>query len=83
MSGNDRYITCPFNEAHHILRAQFQTHLVKCSKNYPMHMKDVCPFDATHRLVPEEFKHHLRVCPSRGNVQYYQNILGPEQARDV
>ncbi|XP_034177028.2 uncharacterized protein LOC117602753 isoform X1 [Osmia lignaria lignaria] len=79
MNGIESYVTCPFNESHRILRARFQMHLVKCSKNYPKHMKEVCPFDATHRLVPEEFEHHLTVCPSSGNVQCYQNILGLEQ----
>nr|XP_034177033.1 gametocyte-specific factor 1-like [Osmia lignaria]XP_034177034.1 gametocyte-specific factor 1-like [Osmia lignaria]XP_034177035.1 gametocyte-specific factor 1-like [Osmia lignaria]XP_034177036.1 gametocyte-specific factor 1-like [Osmia lignaria] len=83
MNGNDSYITCPFNEAHQILRAQFQTHLITCITNYPNQLQHVCPFDATHQLVPEEFEHHLTVCPSKGNVQYYQNILGPEQTHDV
>lgn len=46
------YAICPYNSSHNILKERFQTHLVKCAKNYPDIELEKCPFNVTH-LIPK------------------------------
>lgn len=57
-------VTCPYNKSHNILKERFQTHLVKCSKQYPDIKLKKCPFNSTHLILEAEFDvcklcHHL------------------------
>lgn len=54
MNGYEDIIECPYNKAHQILKHRFQTHLVKCSKNYPDVKKVRCPFNAVHLINEPE-----------------------------
>lgn len=56
--GYVRTVTCPYNKSHNILSERFQTHLVKCAKNYPNINLLKCPFNTTHLVVESE----LDVC---------------------
>lgn len=56
LSGYEETVICPYNKCHVILRHRFQTHLVKCARNYPDTKLDICPFDVTHRFREEDRK---------------------------
>lgn len=73
------YSRCPFDESHTIIDGRLQKHLVKCSKNYPKDTMLHCFYNATHMLTPEQYMHHLANCPSSGNVQCFQTIIGDAQ----
>ncbi|GFO01751.1 gametocyte-specific factor 1 [Plakobranchus ocellatus] len=61
----DSTVLCPFDNTHVILAKSFNSHLVKCRKNY-QHLKKVpCKFDRTHMILKPELHHHHSVCPSR------------------
>lgn len=49
------YAICPYNSSHNIMKERFQTHLVKCSKNYPDIKLKKCPFNATHLIAEANF----------------------------
>lgn len=56
LNGYESIIECPYNRAHQLLKHRFQTHLVKCRKNYPNVQKVQCPYNAVHLINELELK---------------------------
>lgn len=46
-------VTCPYDNAHRVLRKRLQLHLIKCRLNYPHVELQKCPLNQLH-LVPEQ-----------------------------
>lgn len=50
----DEIITCPYNEAHAILRSKMPVHMSKCVKNYNGPKLFKCPFNIMHQFKTKE-----------------------------
>ncbi|XP_011191716.1 gametocyte-specific factor 1 homolog isoform X2 [Zeugodacus cucurbitae] len=66
-------LTCPYNQAHQILRGRFQVHLVRCRKSYPNAKVIVCPFNVTHRINEQELDWHVSTCPNRHSFEVFKS----------
>ncbi|KAK3921107.1 Gametocyte-specific factor 1 [Frankliniella fusca] len=68
----EKYITCPYNQAHTILAYRFQTHLQKCRRNHPSEERGICAHNSTHDVPIAELKarwHEDYECPDRHSFQ--------------
>jgi len=66
----EKYLTCPYNQAHTILQYRMQTHLHKCRKNYPTEDWGYCAHNSTHHVLRAELKwHEDYACPDRHSFQ--------------
>ncbi|XP_037032550.1 gametocyte-specific factor 1 homolog [Bradysia coprophila] len=78
--GYSAMVTCPYNKSHNILRERFQTHLVKCRKQYPNIKLKNCPFNSTHLILEAEFDAHVQSCEDRSSFDLYRFPIAPSTA---
>lgn len=80
---SDPMVSCPYNQAHRMLKSRLQMHLVKCKKDNATVQKQVCPFNAQHLCDPDTFMAHLSICQDRCIIdrQLVQSKLGESDFR--
>ncbi|XP_058061644.1 uncharacterized protein LOC131211963 [Anopheles bellator] len=77
------YIQCPFNRLHQVPPKSFGKHLVKCQRQNPEIKLERCPLNSYHMMPKEKIKEHLRTCPSRGELELYQNTVATTASSDA
>ena len=60
----EKMMTCPFDLNHVIRSSKFESHILKCKKNF-REMLEVCPFNAKHTVTKGQMNYHLKECPDR------------------
>lgn len=66
-------VTCPFDEAHVILKERLQFHLTKCAYANKIKKSQVvlCPFNSVHRVPQWELNHHINICEDRKKIETF------------
>ncbi|XP_045479734.1 gametocyte-specific factor 1 homolog [Harmonia axyridis] len=74
--------TCPYDNNHVMLRPRFNTHLVKCRKNFPDIGYSICDYNHDHRIPKLELNYHHEVCPDRIIQEATENYVDSEDVMD-
>ncbi|XP_014085329.1 gametocyte-specific factor 1 homolog [Bactrocera oleae] len=67
-------VTCPYDNAHRVLRKRLQLHLIKCRLNYPHVELQKCPLNQLHLVPEQDFERHLVNCPDRKIIAHYKYV---------
>lgn len=51
-----KYVICPYDKAHRILRARLIVHLLRCARNHPSSKMVRCPFNSSHMQRSDELQ---------------------------
>ncbi|XP_034254532.1 gametocyte-specific factor 1 homolog isoform X2 [Thrips palmi] len=66
----EKYLVCPYNTAHTILKYRMNTHLVKCRKQHASLDWGRCVHNSNHHMPKAELPHHENhECPNRHSFQ--------------
>lgn len=52
----EKYVTCPSDKVHRMLRARLNVHLMRCARNYSGSKLVRCPFNSTHLQKADELQ---------------------------
>jgi len=72
---NEKRVQCPYDPSHQILHYRFQTHLVKCKRNFmeknPNAKMAECMYNAVHQVPEPELAYHHDHCIDRIRLDRY------------
>lgn len=60
-----KYIRCPYESSHRILREKLQFHLTRCEYVNRKSVLTKCPYNATHKEPFSVLVEHINTCPDR------------------
>ncbi|XP_037938839.1 gametocyte-specific factor 1 homolog [Teleopsis dalmanni] len=71
---------CPYDKSHTILSKHFQTHIIKCGKNYKNVVKWYCAFNVCHIFTDSDsLALHMKHCENRYTYDRYDYTLSDNQ----
>lgn len=53
---DEKYVTCPYDKVHRILRARLNVHLMRCARNHTGSKLVRCPFNNNHLQRSDELQ---------------------------
>ncbi|CAF1084906.1 unnamed protein product [Brachionus calyciflorus] len=70
----EELIVCPFDPNHKVRSSRFESHIIKCKKQYANLGIDVCPFNAKHVTPRSQIRTHIATCPDRTRLIYESSL---------